>query len=112
MTKTILITGATAGFGRAFAERLVRDGHRVIATGRRRDRLNALANELGDNVLEVGLDVTNSAAIDALPEALPPEWRQVDVLINKRRPGARHGPRPGSLDRRLGNHDRHQHRRA
>jgi 3-hydroxy acid dehydrogenase/malonic semialdehyde reductase len=82
MSKTILITGATAGFGRAFAERLVRDGHRVIATGRRRDRLDILARELGDSVLEVGLDVTNSAAVDALPEALPPEWRQVDVLIN------------------------------
>ena len=82
MSKTILITGATAGFGRAFAERLVRDGHRVIATGRRRERLDTLARELGDAMLEVGLDVTNDAAVDQLPQSLPPEWRQVDVLIN------------------------------
>ena len=82
MSKTILITGATAGFGRAFAQRFVRDGHRVIATGRRRERLDSLAAELGDAVLEVGLDVTNNAAVDGLPEALPAEWRAVDVLIN------------------------------
>jgi 3-hydroxy acid dehydrogenase/malonic semialdehyde reductase len=82
MPKTILITGATAGFGRAFATRLVADGHRVIATGRRRDRLDALAAELGPDVLAVGLDVTDAAAIDALPGSLPEAWRQVDVLIN------------------------------
>jgi 3-hydroxy acid dehydrogenase/malonic semialdehyde reductase len=82
MSKTILITGATAGFGRAFAERLVAEGHRVIAAGRRRDRLDALAAELAPHVLPVGLDVTNAAAVDALPGALPEAWRQVDVLIN------------------------------
>ncbi len=82
MSKTVLITGATAGFGRAFAERFVRDGHRVIATGRRRERLHTLQAELGDAVLPVGLDVTDTAAVDQLPAALPPEWREVDVLIN------------------------------
>jgi 3-hydroxy acid dehydrogenase/malonic semialdehyde reductase len=82
VSKTILITGATAGFGRACAVRLVHDGHRVIATGRRRERLESLADELGPAVLIVGLDVTNAAAVEALPQMLPEEWRQVDVLVN------------------------------
>ncbi len=82
MSKTVLITGATAGFGRAFAERFVRDGHRVIATGRRRERLHELQAALGEAVLPVGLDVTDAAAVDHLPGSLPAGWREVDVLIN------------------------------
>ncbi len=81
MSFTVLITGATAGFGRATAERLVRDGHRVIATGRRRDRLDALAAELGPDLLAVPLDVTDPAAVAALPDSLPEDWRAVDVLV-------------------------------
>jgi len=80
--KTILVTGATAGFGAAFARRLVADGHRVIATGRRTERLAGLAAELGENLLPVALDVTDKAAVAAFPESLPEAWRQIDVLIN------------------------------
>jgi 3-hydroxy acid dehydrogenase/malonic semialdehyde reductase len=80
--KTILVTGATAGFGAAFARRLVADGHRVIATGRRTERLEALATELGENLLPLALDVTDSAAVAAFPASLPEAWRQIDVLIN------------------------------
>jgi 3-hydroxy acid dehydrogenase/malonic semialdehyde reductase len=76
------ITGATAGFGRAIAERLVRDGHRVIATGRRADRLHALHATLGENLLPLPLDVTDTAAVAALPSTLPDNWRQIDVLVN------------------------------
>ncbi len=82
MSRTALVTGATAGFGRAIAQRLVRDGWRVVATGRRADRLHALAAELGDAVLPFPLDVTDTAAIAALPDALPEGWREVDALIN------------------------------
>ena len=78
---TILITGATAGFGRALAQRLVRDGHRVIATGRRQERLDALAAELGPDLLPLRLDVSDADAVGALPGSLPPEWREVDVLV-------------------------------
>jgi 3-hydroxy acid dehydrogenase/malonic semialdehyde reductase len=80
--KTILVTGATAGFGAAFARRFVKDGHRVIATGRRTERLAALAAELGDNLLPLALDVTDSAAVAAFPASLPEAWRQIDVLVN------------------------------
>ncbi|GAB6855274.1 SDR family NAD(P)-dependent oxidoreductase [Asaia astilbis] len=78
----ILVTGATAGFGRAIAVRLVKDGHRVIGTGRRAERLEALHQELGDAFLPQVLDVTDTARIAALPTELPADWRQVDVLIN------------------------------
>lgn len=82
MSLTVLITGATAGFGEAMARRFVRDGHRVIAAGRRADRLDALANELGDTLLAFPLDVTDVAAVAALPGGLPRGWQEVDVLVN------------------------------
>jgi 3-hydroxy acid dehydrogenase/malonic semialdehyde reductase len=79
---TALVTGATAGFGAAITRRLVQQGWRVIAAGRRQDRLDALAAELGDAVLPLVLDVTDKAAVDALPATLPDGWGQVDVLVN------------------------------
>jgi 3-hydroxy acid dehydrogenase/malonic semialdehyde reductase len=82
MTLTVLVTGASAGFGEAIARRFVADGHRVIITARRKDRLEALHRELGDSVLPVALDVTNKAAVAALPGCLPAAWQAVDVLVN------------------------------
>jgi 3-hydroxy acid dehydrogenase/malonic semialdehyde reductase len=82
MALTIFVTGATAGFGAAMARRFVRDGHRVIAAARRTDRLQALHEELGTALLPLTLDVTDAAAVAALPGSLPAEWRQVDVLVN------------------------------
>jgi len=82
MSDTALITGATAGFGAAIARRLVADGFRVIATGRRLARLEALRENLGDSLLPFQLDVTDAAATDALPGNLPDGWREVDVLVN------------------------------
>ncbi len=82
MSLTLLVTGATAGFGEAITRRFVRDGHRVIATGRRAERLRRLQAELGDAVLPFALDVTDAAAVTALPGSLPAEWQAVDVLVN------------------------------
>ena len=82
MSLTVLVTGATAGFGHAIATRLVQDGHRVIATGRRAERLEALKAELGDNLLPFPLDMTDRDALRALPGSLPENWRTVDVLVN------------------------------
>lgn len=81
MTLTILVTGASSGFGLAIAERFVRDGHRVIATARRQDRLQALADRLGSSLLPFALDMKDPQAIASLPGRLPAEWREVDVLV-------------------------------
>ena len=82
MSLTVFVTGATAGFGKAIAERLVGDGHRVIAAGRRAERLEALQAALGDRLLPFVLDVTDTSAVAALPSSLPEGWREVDVLVN------------------------------
>jgi 3-hydroxy acid dehydrogenase/malonic semialdehyde reductase len=82
MALTILVTGATAGFGAAMARRFVRDGHRVIAAARRVDKLQALQAELGSALLPLALDVTDAKAISTLPGSLPADWREVDVLVN------------------------------
>jgi 3-hydroxy acid dehydrogenase/malonic semialdehyde reductase len=81
-TLTLLVTGASSGFGRAIAQRFVRDGHRVVAAARRHDRLAQLRDELGAALLPLSLDVTDAAAVAALPDSLPEGWRDIDVLVN------------------------------
>ncbi len=76
------VTGATAGFGAAIARRLIRDGARVVATGRREERLQALRGELGERLLAVPLDVRDRDAVERAFRELPPEFAEVDVLVN------------------------------
>ncbi|NVD74339.1 SDR family NAD(P)-dependent oxidoreductase [Duganella sp. BJB488] len=78
----VFITGATAGFGAAMARTFVQNGHKVLISGRRADRLQALAAELGAAARPVVLDVTDKASIKGALEGLPAEWAQIDVLIN------------------------------
>ena len=78
----IFVTGATAGFGQSITRRFIATGHKVIASGRRAERLKELKDELGDNLYTVQLDVRNRAAIDEVIACLPAEWRNIDVLIN------------------------------
>ena len=79
----VLVTGASSGFGLAIARRFAADGARIIAAGRRADRLEALRGELGaDNVLPLVLDVRDRAAVEAAVAGLSGEWAAVDVLVN------------------------------
>ncbi|TXI50615.1 MAG: SDR family NAD(P)-dependent oxidoreductase [Lysobacter sp.] len=83
MTKTILITGATSGFGRAAVERFHGAGWRVIATGRRAERLDALADALGRERLHTAaFDMRDEAAMRAAIDALPDGFRDIDALVN------------------------------
>lgn len=78
----VLITGASSGFGAEMARKFVQSGHKVIATGRRKERLDGLAAELGAALLAVAMDVSDKASIRQALDALPAEWREIDVLIN------------------------------
>jgi NADP-dependent 3-hydroxy acid dehydrogenase YdfG len=78
----VFITGASAGFGAAMARTFVQGGHKVLISGRREDRLQALAAELGDAARPIVLDVTDKASIKAALDSLPAEWQQIDVLVN------------------------------
>ena len=77
------ITGATAGIGAATARRFVRGGWRVIATGRRADRLDALADELGrEHLLPLAFDMRDEGARANAVADLPVDWAGVDLLVN------------------------------
>lgn len=81
--RVALVTGATSGFGEAMARRLITAGARVIATGRRAERLERLARELAtDLLLTRELDVRSAASIDALLPSLPAEFAAIDILYN------------------------------
>ena len=81
MTKTILITGATAGFGEAAARKFVAGGWRAIGTGRRGERLRKLQEELGDAFLPLEIDMRDLAGVESLAKLSAP-WDQIDLLLN------------------------------
>lgn len=78
----VLITGASSGFGAEMARKFAQQGHKVIATGRRKEMLAALATEIGPALLPVVMDVTDKNSIIAALASLPSEWQEIDVLIN------------------------------
>lgn len=94
MTKTVLITGATAGFGAASARLFARNGWNVIGTGRRTDRLQGLKDELGDAFHAAVFDITDEEAMLAAIAALPDAFKGIDLLINNAGLALGTGPAP------------------
>lgn len=82
MPQTILITGATAGIGAATAERFAQDGDRLILTGRRQDRLEALAARLDTETLTLAFDVRERETVASVISELPEAWKDIDILVN------------------------------
>jgi NADP-dependent 3-hydroxy acid dehydrogenase YdfG len=86
MNKTILITGATSGFGKAIALRFAGNVYNIIITGRRKERLDELEKELlefeNTKVLALNFDVRNKEEVISAIESLPDEWKAIDILIN------------------------------
>jgi serine 3-dehydrogenase (NADP+) len=82
MSKTIFITGATAGIGEATARKFIREGWRVIGTGRRRERLDALSGELGALFHPLPLDMQDADGFMPALDALPADFRAIDLLLN------------------------------
>ena len=81
--KTAFVTGATAGIGQATVRALVASGWRCVATGRRKERLDALVAELGADKLHAAVfDVRDTDALDAALAALPDGFREIDLLVN------------------------------
>ena len=81
--KIILITGATSGFGKAIAIRLAKKGAKIIATGRRLDRLNKLREQIGkDNLLPLDFDIREQDQVFSIINSLDKQWSNIDVLIN------------------------------
>lgn len=81
MTKTILITGGTAGIGEANARRFAGGGWRVIVTGRRGDRLRSISDELGECCLPLEIDMRDLESLKSLA-GLDAPWGDIDLLLN------------------------------
>jgi NADP-dependent 3-hydroxy acid dehydrogenase YdfG len=84
MKKTIFITGATSGIGKATAELFAQQGQRLVICGRRLDALQDLQAQLSEKteVKVLQFDVRNQMAVENAIHSLPEEWQNIDVLIN------------------------------
>ncbi len=82
MTTVVFITGASSGIGEATSRQLIANGYRVVGAARNADKLARLGQELGTGFYPLSLDVNDADAVAALPDTLPPEFRQIGVLIN------------------------------
>jgi hypothetical protein len=85
MDKIIMITGATSGFGRATAKKFGSNGFGVIITGRRKERLQELEDELREirtDVISLNFDVRSKKDVGQAVRNLPKEWKNIDILVN------------------------------
>ncbi len=81
-----LITGATSGIGKATATKLARNNFNIIITGRRKDRLEKMAEEIKkathSDVYVLHFDVRDKQEVETAIDSLPEEWKNIDVLVN------------------------------
>ena len=82
MQKIALITGATAGFGNSSVKQFIDNGWKVIATGRREERLLALKEQFGEALHTLTFDIQNSTQINEAIDSLPSNFKNIDLLIN------------------------------
>lgn len=82
MQKIALITGATAGFGNSSVKEFIDNGWKVIATGRREERLLALKEQFGEALHTLTFDIQNSTQINEAIDSLPSNFKNIDLLIN------------------------------
>ena len=82
--KTIFITGATSGIGKATAETFAKQGYKLIICGRRKEVLEQLHIELSNltEVYSLVFDVRNQQEVENAIHSLPEEWKNIDVLVN------------------------------
>jgi len=81
--KTVLVTGASSGFGEAIARRMAGHGHKVILAARRLDRLSGLAKDLGeDKAHALRMDVTDRGEVVDAINGLPSQFSSIDILVN------------------------------
>ena len=80
--KVAFITGATGGIGAGIARAFAAEGAALLITGRNEDKLNALAQELGDNVVAIAADLTDEAQIVNLFQRLKARFGRLDLLVN------------------------------
>lgn len=83
-SKVALITGATAGFGQAIARRFASEGWKIVVTGRRQDRLDALVTELGGpaHISALAFDIRDEQATRNALGTIPEEFADIGVLVN------------------------------
>lgn len=79
---TVLITGASAGFGEAACKLFVQNGYRVIGAARRMDKLSALKDELGENFFPLQMDMTDKNSINNALSQIPEKWQEIELLVN------------------------------
>ena len=86
MNRIALVTGATAGFGKATAYLLAKNGFRLIITGRRNETLNEVKSEIeekfGQKVLTLNFDVRSKEQVDKAIDSIPNDWKPIDILVN------------------------------
>ncbi len=86
MSKIILVTGASAGFGKAIATKFAAGGWNLILTARRKEKLDELAKSLettyGVKTLCLAFDIQDKNAVFANLQNLPAEWQAINILVN------------------------------